>query len=54
MLPTPAGGTSLWLSYRNLAQGGKAPQLVQRRLVDPADVWNVFADLFKKSDRNAA
>ena len=54
MLPTPAGGTSLWLSYRNLAQGGKAPQLVQRRLVDPADVWNVFAELFRKSDRSAA
>lgn len=54
MLPTPSGGTSLWLSYRNLVQSGKAPQLVQRRLVDPADVWNVFADLFRKSDRSAA
>ena len=54
MLPTPSGGTSLWLSYRALSQGGKAPQLAQRRLVDPADVWNVFADLFRKSDRSAA
>ena len=54
MLPTPSGGTSLWLSYRSLAQSGKAPQLVQRKLADPGDVWNVFADLFRKSDRNAA
>lgn len=54
MLPTPSGGTSLWLSYRNLAQSGRAPQLVQRKLADPADVWNVFAELFRKSDRSAA
>ena len=39
--------TSLWGTYRAIAEGG-APQLAMRKLADPAEVWSVFADLFRR------
>lgn len=39
--------TSLWGTYRAIVEGG-APQLAMRKLAEPAEVWSVFADLFRR------
>ncbi len=39
--------TSLWGTYRALVEGS-APQLAMRKLAEPAEVWSVFADLFRR------
>jgi uncharacterized sporulation protein YeaH/YhbH (DUF444 family) len=43
----PGQETSLWSTYRAIAEGG-ARQLAMRRMAELRDVWGVFAELFRK------
>lgn len=42
--------TSLWGTYREIAGSG-VPQLAMRRLAAASEVWSVFADLFRREQK---